>query len=350
MYFYDLTFDDNKIVFPEYWIGQIVVLNDDFTIADTIFEENNYGCLILGVYAKPDEYIFAIRNSRVIRKYIKRNNLFVDVEIKNLPKDAMVCFNHNDIFVQKDKIIIITQDNDILVADLTFTEVKYVKRIQKGKQHMQIAEDTEFLYIPIEKIIFRLSKSNLDINVYAQFDQTIDVLIRNKNGLWSLTNDAQLTNVDAGGQPIDLSTYIHFYGNRAQGQIYNYINAYSYKEKVLFVPCYCDNLLLFDMMSNQITELVIEKEIENDRTLSREHRRNTLKYIASCQNGQYVFLLSSSSEILYSFNFETFLLTECAKGINDKLLIEIELAHKSILNEQFSGINLTSYIDLIIKR
>ena len=42
MYFYDLTFDDNKMVFPEYLMGQIVVLNDNFTIDTTIFDERYY--------------------------------------------------------------------------------------------------------------------------------------------------------------------------------------------------------------------------------------------------------------------------------------------------------------------
>lgn len=350
MYFYDLAFDDDKIVFSEYLAGQIVVLNDDFTVNTTIYNESHYGALFWGVYVKPEEYIFSIYQSKIIKKYIKKSKSFVDVKIKDLPKESMVCFKHDEVFLQKDKVIIVTYDNEILVSDLKFSEVKYVKRICRGKPHMQIAEDDEFLYIPIEKTIYRLSKGELEISVYAQLKQTIDILFRNREGLWSLTNDARLAHLYAGGQSIDLSRYIHFYGNKEDGQIYKYINAYCYKEKVLFIPCYCDKLLLFDVMSNQIIEIAAEKEIENEKTLNREQRKNIQKYIASCQKDRQVFLLSSSSEILYVFNFDTLLLTECPKGINGCSLIKIELEHGKILREQPSGIDLSDYIEYIANK
>lgn len=347
MYFYDLTFDDKKMVFSEYLMGQIVVLNDNFTIDITIFDEKYYGSLFWGVYTTKKEYIFSVYKSKTIKKYVIESESFVDVTIKDLPNESMVCFKHDEVFVQKDKIIIITSDNEILVSDLTFSEIKYVKSIYKGESHRQIVEDDKFLFIPIEKTIFSLSKSKLEINVYAQLDQTIDVLFRNKKGLWSLTNDAQLINLDAGDKTVNISEYIHFYANKESGQIYNYEKAYCYEEKVLLVPCYCDYLLLFDTLSSQITVLMIEKEQENDITLHRACRKNIQKYIASCQKGERVFFLSSSSELLYEFNFEAFLVSECLNGINGSSLIKIELEYNKILIEQPGGINLTNYIEYI---
>ena len=73
MYFYDLTFDDNKMIFPEYMIGQIAILNKDFTIDKTLFDESHYGRLFLGVFALPDQYIFSIHEYRIIRKYVKNS-------------------------------------------------------------------------------------------------------------------------------------------------------------------------------------------------------------------------------------------------------------------------------------
>lgn len=350
MYFYDLTLDDNKIVFPEYLAGQIVVLNDDFSVNETIYEENHYGALFWGVYATPEEYIFSIFQSKVIKKYIKKSKVFIDVEVKDLPKDSEVWFKHNEVFVQKDKVIIVTYDNEVLVADLAFSEVKYIKNICNGKPHMQVVEDDEFLYIPIERTVYRLSKEGLEISVYARLEQTIDTFFRNRNGLWCFTNDAQLVNLHTEGQSIDLGKYIHFYGNKEDGQTCKYINAYCYEEKVLFIPCYCDKLLLFDIMSNQVTEIVAEKEIENETTLNREQRKNIQKYIASCQKDQQVFLLSSSSEILYVFDFKTLFLIECPKGINGQSLIKIELKHGKILREQSDGIDLSNYIEYIANK
>ena len=311
------------------------------------FDERYYGNLFWGVYTTKKEYIFSVYESKTIKKYIREIESYVDVTIKDLPKESMVCFKHDEVFVQTDKIIIITSDNDILVSDLTFSEVKYVKDIYKGRPHGQITEDDKFLYIPIEKTIFSLSKSKLEISVYARLNQIIDILFRNKKGLWSLTSDAQLINLDVGDGPVNFSEYIHFYGNKESGQICNYIKAYCYEEKVLFVPCYCDYLLLFDTLSSQITVLMIEKELENDVTLHRACRKNIQKYIASCQKGDRVFLLSSSSEILYEFNFGTLLVTECPHGINGSSLIKIELEHNKILIEQPGGINLTNYIEHI---
>ena len=350
MYFYDLTFDGNKVVFPEYLVGQIVILNDDFTIDTTIFDEGNYGYLFWGVYTTPNEYIFTIYKSRVIRKYIKKSKIFVDVEVKDLPKESEVQFKHDEVFVEKDKIIIITSNNEVLVSDLSFSKVKYIKCIYKGKLHAQIVEDNEFIYIPIEKTIFRLSKNNFEISVYVQLDQIIDVIFMSIKGLWVLTNDLQLINLDCKRQIVDVSTYIHFYGNKQIVQIWNYINAYCYKEKVLFVPCYCEGLLILDLISNQITELVIENEKENERTLNRGQRKNTQKYIASCQKNQYVLLLSSSSEIVYLFDFKTSLIRECPSGLNSKFILETDLAHKKILGEQPGGINLVNYIEYITNR
>lgn len=350
MYFYDLTFEDNKMVFPEYMIGQIVVLNNDFTIDKTLFDETHYGRLFLGVFALSDQYIFTIYESRTIRKYLKKSKLFVDVEIKGLPNETEVRFKHDDVFTLEDRIIIINFDNEIFVSDLTFSDIQYVKSIYKGKPHMQIAEDDECLYIPIDKTIFCVSKNKLDISVYAELDQIVEVVFKNNQGLWALTNDAKLTNLNDRNVTIDLSSYLHFYGNREKGQIYNYINAYCYKEKVLLVPCYCDNLLLFNAINNEITELVIEKEIEDNNTLARENRNNMQKYIASCRKEQYVYILSSSSEILYMFDFETVLIKECPRGINGKSLIEIELQHKKTLRERSHGISLTNYIEYIVEQ
>lgn len=350
MYFYDLVFDGNKIVFPEYLVGQIVVLDADFIVDTIILDESNYGKLFWGIYSISNEYIFSIYKSKVIRKYIKKRRLFVDVEIKNLPPKSEVQFKHDEIFVHKDGIIIITTSNDILVSDMGFCDIKYIKNICMGMQHMQIAEDKNFLYIPIEKTIFRLSKNDLKVSVYAQFDQYVDVLFRNRNSLWILTNDAQLINLNSMQQSFKLDANIHFYGDREIGQIYNYINAFCYQEMVLFVPCYCDNLLLLNMMDNQIIELVIEQEIENERTLNRGQRKNLQKYIASYQKDQYVLLLSSSSEILYLFDFETLLVRECPRGVNSRSILEIDLAHKKVVGEQPGGIDLESYIDYVINR
>lgn len=350
MYFYDLTFDDNKMVFPEYMIGQIAILNKDFTIDKTLFDESHYGRLFLGVFALPDQYIFSIHESRIIRKYVKNSKSFVDVEIKDLPTETEVRFKHDDVFVSEDRIIVINFDNEIFVSDLTFSDIKYVKSIYKGKPHMQIAEDAECLYVPIDKTIFSVSKNELGIGVHAELDQAIEAVFINNQGLWALTNDAKLTNLNDGNVTIDLSSYIHFYGNRENGQINNFINAYCYKEKVLLVPCYCDNLLLMDAISHEINELVIEKEMEDKDTLAREGRNNMQKYIASCQKEQYVYFLSSSSEILYSFDFESVSLKECPRGINGKSLIEIELRHKKFLREQSNGINLKNYIEFIAEQ
>ena len=350
MYFYDLVFDGNKIVFPEYMVSQVVVLNDNFTIDTTIFNESYYDHLIFGVYSIADAYVFTMYKSRVVKKYIKESHFFVDVEVKGLPKESEVQFKHNDIFVQKNNIIVITTNNEILISDLAFSEVKYVKCIYKGMPHRQIAEDDEYIYIPIEKKIFRMSKNDFETNVYAQFDQIIDVFFVNAKGFWILTNDLQLRNLNNMGESVDISAYIHFYGNRKCGQIYNYESVYCYDKKVILVPGYCDNLLIFDTKSNQISEIIIEKEIENEQTLSRRYRKNIQKYIASCRNGQYILFLSSSSEILYIFDFETSLITKCLRGINSRFVIEKDLEHKKILGEQVGGIDLKSYIKYITNK
>lgn len=108
--------------------------------------------------------------------------------------------------------------------------------------------------------------------------------------------------------------------------------------------------MIFDTKSNQISEIIIEKEIENEQTLSRSYRKNIQKYIASCQNGQYILFLSSSSEILYVFDFETSLIAKCLKGINSRFVIEKDLEHKKILGEQVGGIDLKSYIKYITNK
>lgn len=145
MYFYDLVFDGNKIVFPEYMVSQVVVLNDNFTVDTIIFNESYYDHLIFGVYSISDAYVFTMYKSRVVKKYIKEGHFFVDVEVKGLPKESEVQFKHNDIFVQKNKIIVITTNNEILISDLAFSEVKYVKCIYKGMPHRQIVEDDEYI-------------------------------------------------------------------------------------------------------------------------------------------------------------------------------------------------------------
>lgn len=350
MYFYDVAFYDNKIVFPEYMVSQIVVLNENFTIDTIIFDESYYGRLFWGIYVIPDGYIISIYNSRVIRKYLKDSKLFVDVDVRNLPAESKVHFRHNEVFEQEDKVIIITSDNDLLLSDLLFSEIKYIKKICNGKRHKQIAEDNEFLYIPIEGTIFCLSKNSLDISLYAQFEHTIDVLFRNKEGLWVLTNDAQLIGLDKEGQIFDLSKYIHFYGDRQKNQINNYVNAYCYQDKVLLVPCYCDNLLLLDTFDNQITELTIEKEIEDDKTLNKARRKNVQKYIASCQKDNRVLFLSSSSEIVYLFDFETSLITELPKGITKQSVTEIKLKHERVLEEDPTEVSLMDYVEYIVNK